>query len=104
MQSMLHHPIYAQQSDDGNYLIVDELGREKQLPFSFGCRTIRVDADGTILYDSLTSGIDDGCGCLMDDGSMTILRCTKWDLLIASPDGDIHERLHLDTLSKRLPG
>jgi hypothetical protein len=101
---LLHHPIYAQQSDDGSYLIVDELGREKQLPFSFGCRTIRVYADGTIFYDSLSSGIDDGYGCLMDDGSMAILRRTKWELLIASPDGDIKERLHLDTLSKRLPG
>jgi DNA-binding beta-propeller fold protein YncE len=100
---LLHHPVYAQRSDDGAYLIVDELGKEKLVPFSFGCRTIRVDADGHVLYDSLDSGIDDGYGCLMDDGFMAILRRTKWELLIVSPDGVITDRLRLDTLSKRLP-
>lgn len=102
-EKLLHHPIVAAQSDDGTYLIVDELGQEKQVPFSFGCRTIRVDADRNILYDSLANGIDDGHGCLLDDGSMAILRRTKWELLIMSPEGVIADRLHLDTLSKRLP-
>ncbi|MDH3900249.1 MAG: hypothetical protein OEU51_04285, partial [Gammaproteobacteria bacterium] len=99
----LRFPTYAAQANDGTYLIVDELGKEKLVPFSFGCRTIRVDADRNILYDSLASGIDDGYGCLLDDGSMAILRRTKWELLIASPEGVIADRLHLDTLSKRLP-
>lgn len=100
---LLHHPVYAERSDDGAYLIVDELGKEKLLPFTFGCRTIRVSADGHVLYDTLDSGIDDGYGCLMDDGSMAILRRTKWELLIVSPDGVIADRLRLETLSKRLP-
>jgi sugar lactone lactonase YvrE len=100
---LLHHPIFAVQHSDGTCLVVDELGREKQVPFSFGCRTIRVDADGNVLYDSLACGIDDGYGCLLDDGSMAILRRTKWELLITSPDGTAFDRLHLDTFSKRLP-
>ncbi|MGB7932385.1 MAG: NHL repeat-containing protein [Gammaproteobacteria bacterium] len=102
-KQLLHSPAFAVQADDGTYLIVDELGREKQVPFSFGCRTIRVDADGSILYDSQTSGIDDGYGCLLDDGFMAILRRTKWELLIISPDGVIADVLYLDTFSKRLP-
>jgi DNA-binding beta-propeller fold protein YncE len=100
---LLSAPTYAAQADDGTYLIVDELGREKQVPFSFGCRTIRVDAAGRILYDSLAGGMDDGCGCLLNDGSMAILRRTKWELLLVSPRGVIVDRLHLNTFSKRLP-
>lgn len=100
---LLHAPTFATQADDGSYLIVDELGREKQVPFSFGCRTIRADSDGDILYDSLSNGIDDGFGCLLDNDCMAILRRTKWELLITAPDGDITDHLHLDTFSKRLP-
>ena len=91
------------QANDGSYLIVDELGREKQVPFSFGCRTLRIDAQGRILYDSLNSGIDDGFGCLLDDGSMAILRRTKWELLMVSAEGAVLDVLYLDTFSKRLP-
>ncbi|MEZ5540447.1 MAG: NHL repeat-containing protein [Pseudomonadota bacterium] len=101
--NLLQHPIFAQRAHDGSYLIVDELGKEKQVPFSFGCRTLRVDAAGAVLYDSLKNGIDDGFGCLLDDGSMAILRRTKWELLITSPTGDMSDCLYLDTLSKRLP-
>jgi len=100
---LLHLPIGAEQAGDGTYLIVDELGTEKLVPYGFGCRTIRVRADGEILYDSLACGIDDGCGCLLDDGSMAILRRTKWELLIVSPEGHILDCLYLDTFSKRLP-
>ena len=102
-ENLLNHPISAEQSDDGTYLIVDALGKEKQVPFSFGCRTIRVNADGDILYDSLASGIDDGYGCQLDDGSIAILRRTKWELLLVSPEGTITGLLHLDRFSKRLP-
>jgi len=52
-EKLLHSPRFASQVDDGTYLIVDELGRERQVPFSFACRTIRVAAGGSILYDSL---------------------------------------------------
>lgn len=100
---LLHHPICAQRSDDGTYLIVDELAKERLVPYSFGCRTIRVSADGHVLYDSLASGIDDGYGCLLDDGSIAILRRTKWELLMVSATGRITERLYLDAFSKRLP-
>ena len=100
---LLHHPISAERFEDGTYLIVDEIAKEKLVPYSFGCRTIRVSADGHVLYDSLTMGIDDAYGCLLDDGSMAILRRTKWELLLMSDAGRITERLYLDTFSKRLP-
>lgn len=100
---LLHHPIYAEQAKDGTCLIVDELGKEKLVPFTFGCRTLCVDINHNILYDSLTNGIDDGFGCLLDDGYIAILRRTKWELLILSPEGVITDRLNLDTYSKRLP-
>jgi sugar lactone lactonase YvrE len=102
-RSPLRHPVFAARSDDGSYLIVDELGREKLVPYVFGCRTIRVDADQNILYDSLANGIEDGFGCLMDNGRMAILRRTNWELLILSPDGEVTDRLRLATFSKRLP-
>jgi len=102
-RSPLRHPVFAIQSDDGSYLIVDELGREKLVPYGFGCRTIRVDVDHNILYDSLANGIEDGYGCLMDNGRMAILRRTNWELLIVSPDGEVTDRMRLATFSKRLP-
>jgi hypothetical protein len=86
---LLHHPIFAEQFDGGTYRIVDELGREKQVPFSFKCRRVSVDADGNVLYDSLDIGIDAGYGCLMENGSMAILLHTKWELLIVSPESAI---------------
>ena len=101
--SPLRHPVFAARSDDGSCLIVDELGREKLVPYVFGCRTIRVDAAQNILYDSLANGIEDGFGCLMDNGRMAILRRTNWELLILSPDGEVTDRLRLATFSKRLP-
>lgn len=102
-RSPLRHPVSAARSDDGSYLIVDELGKEKLVPFGFGCRTIRIDADHNILYDSLAKGIEDGFGCLMDNGCMAILRRTNWELLIVSPNGEVIDRLRLATFSKRLP-
>jgi DNA-binding beta-propeller fold protein YncE len=102
-RSPLRHPVSATRADDGTYLIVDELGREKLVPYGFGCRTLRVDADHNILYDSLARGIEDGYGCLMDDGCLAILRRTNWELLILAPDAEITDRLRLATFSKRLP-
>jgi hypothetical protein len=102
-QSLLKYPTYAAKADDGTYLIVDELGKEKQLPFSFDCRTVRVDTNCNILYDTLDEGIDDGYGCLLDDGYMGILRRTKWELLIISPVGAVTNCLRLESFSKRLP-
>ena len=102
-RSPLRCPVFAEQSDDGSYLIVDQLGTEKLVPYGFGCRTIRVDADHNILYDSLANGIEDGFGCLMDNGRVAILRRTNWELLIVSPNGVVIDRLRLATFSKRLP-
>ena len=102
-RSPLRYPVFATRSDDGSYLIVDQLGTEKLVPYGFGCRTIRMDADHNILYDSLASGIEDGYGCLIDDGCLAILRRTNWELLIVSPDGKVKDRFRLATYSKCLP-
>lgn len=102
-RSPLRHPVFAERSDDGSYLIVDELGKEKLVGYGFGCRTIRLDADRNILYDSLANGIEDAFGCLMNNGCMAILRRTNWELLILSPDGAVKDRLRLATVSKFLP-
>jgi DNA-binding beta-propeller fold protein YncE len=99
----LRCPVFATRADDGSYLIVDQLGTEKLVPYGFGCRTIRIDSDHNIQYDSLASGIEDGYGCLIDNGYLAILRRTNWELLILSADGDITDRLRLSTYSKRLP-
>ncbi len=103
-RSPLRCPVFAERSADGSYLIVDQLGTEKLVPYGFGCRTIHVDADRNILYDSLAAGIEDGFGCLIDNGCVAILRRTNWELLIVSPDGEVIDRLRrLATYSKRLP-
>jgi hypothetical protein len=99
----LHFPVFAMKGKDGTYLIVDDLAREKSVPFTFEFRTICVDADNNILYDTLANGIDDGFGCLLDNGDIAILRCAKWELLIMSPQGAIVDRLRLQSLSKRPP-
>ncbi len=71
--------------------------------FRFESRTIRVNSDRQIVFDSLPMGIHDGIGCLMDNGFQAILRRTKWELLIVSPQGVITERLPLWSMSKRMP-
>lgn len=99
----LHFPMFAMKHHDGTYLIVENLAREKSIPFTFEYRTIRVNADRKVLYDTLANGIEDGFGCLLKNGDMAILRCSKWELLIVSPQGAVVERLPLETLSKRPP-
>ena len=96
-------PSFAERGEDGSYLIVDELGIEKQVPFRFECRTIRVDAARNVLFDTSALGINDGAGCLMSEGFVAILRRTTWDLLIVSPAGDVIQCLELATFSKRMP-
>jgi DNA-binding beta-propeller fold protein YncE len=100
---LLRYPVFAERSADGSYLIVDQLGTEKLVPYGFGCRTIRMDGDHNILYDSLANGIEDGYGCLMDDGCLAVLRRTNWELLVVAPDGEVRDRFRLSTYSKRLP-
>ena len=102
-EPQLRSPSFAERGEDGSYLIVDELGIEKQVPFRFECRTIRVDAARNVLFDTSALGISDGAGCLMSEGFMAILRRTAWELLIVSPDGEITERLGLSRFSKRMP-
>jgi hypothetical protein len=96
-------PSYAAQAADGTYVIAEERNIEKQVPFRFECRTLRVDANHQILFDSEAIGIDDGFGCLMDDGCIAIVRRTQWELLIISPQGSIIDRLGLHACSKKLP-
>lgn len=96
-------PAFAERGKDGSYLIGDELGKEKLVPFRFESRTMRVAPAGEILFDSQTMGISDGFGCLYGEGSLAILCRTKWELLLLSPAGAISNRLGLATMSKRMP-
>jgi hypothetical protein len=96
-------PTYAARAADGSYVISEERGVEKLVPFRFECRTLRVDANGRTLFDSTSLGIQDGFGCLMADDQLAIVRRTQWELLIVSPRGRVIDRLGLERLSKRIP-
>ena len=96
-------PTYAARTADGSYVIAEETGVDKLVPFRFGCRTLRVDVDGRIRFDSTSLGIDDGFGCVMDDGQIAIVRRTCWELVIVSPDGKVTECFPLHRFSKRIP-
>ena len=96
-------PSFVEQDTDGSYLIVDELGIEKSVPFRFECRTLRVRRDHSIIYDTLARGIGDGCGCLVQDGCAAILRRTTWEIVIVSPEGAVCDRIELCRCSKRMP-
>ncbi|MCA9264662.1 MAG: hypothetical protein KDA60_12465 [Planctomycetales bacterium] len=99
----LTFPTYAVAAGDGTYLISEETHVEKQIPFRFECRTIRVDQSGRVLLDTMTLGIEDGFGCLLDDGRVAILRRTKWELLLTGPTGESIQRIELARFSKRIP-
>lgn len=100
-QQQLCCPSYAARAMDGTYVIAEEWFLP--VPYCFECRTRRVDADHRIVFDSTAIGIDDGHGCLMDDGCIAIVRRTHWELVIVSPQGEIVDRLGLRACSKRLP-
>lgn len=99
----LQFPSYAEKFADGSYLISDELGTEKLVPFRFESRTLCVNPEGETRFDSKAQGIDDGFGCLLDDGSIAILRRTTWELLIVSAEGQTIDCLPLWFYSKRMP-
>ena len=96
-------PTYAGRANDGTYVIAEERGIERQVPFRLECRTIRVDQQGQILFDSTRLGWTDAHGCLLHDGDYAILRRTTWELYLVSPLGQILDCLRLHRCSKRLP-
>jgi sugar lactone lactonase YvrE len=96
-------PVYAAQASDGTYLIVDQVCAEKPIPFRMEYRTIRVDTDGQIVYDTMQEGIEDGFGCVANGDSMAILRPTKWELLLVSREGRVTDRIDLTAFSKHMP-
>ncbi len=102
-EHMLRFPVYAERGGDGSFLIVDDLSVGKYLTHSTLCRTIRVAADGTILYDSSDTGMPDGYGCLMDDGRIALIARAGAELTIVSERGAIEKRIDLSSFSKGLP-
>ncbi len=100
-QQQLCCPSYAARATDGTYVIAEEWFLP--VPYCFECRTRRVDTNHRILFDSTAIGIDDGYGCLMDDGCIALVRRTHWELVIVSPQGEIVDRLGLRACSKKLP-
>ncbi|MCA9171591.1 MAG: hypothetical protein KDB23_28180, partial [Planctomycetales bacterium] len=99
----LQFPTRAFRAPDGTTLIAEELGIHKQVPFRFECRTIRVNKQGELMFDSTDLGIDDGFGCLIGDNRIALLRRTHWELLLLSELGEIERRLPLERVSKRIP-
>ncbi len=97
----LSSPLYAAKASDGTCVIAEEWNMS--VPFRFECRTLRIDTNHQILFDSTTIGIDDGFGCLMGDGCIAIVRRTHWELLIVSSQGKIIDRFGLRACSKKLP-
>jgi DNA-binding beta-propeller fold protein YncE len=99
----LAQPAFIGSLGDGGYVIVDELGLEKNRTVRFECRTLLVDAVGTTLYDSNANGIHDGFGCAMDPGHFALLRRTTWELWILDVSGSVVARLDLCAFSQRTP-
>jgi DNA-binding beta-propeller fold protein YncE len=98
----LRYPVFAARADDGTTVIVDELGIEKSLPHRAWYRTLRLDAEGTLLSDSAQWGAGDAYGFLAGE-SLGILRVTQWEIELFSAAGERVETLDLSPLSKRTP-
>lgn len=99
----LHHPIVAERAADGSTLIVDKLGIEKALPFWLEYRTLRIAADGAVVFDSHAIGIHDGYGCLLPDGGIALLRVSRWEVLLFSTQGSLERTISLAALAKQPP-
>jgi len=99
----LQHPVSIERLGDRRHLIVDELGLEKSRTVQIECRTLVVDDDSRILFDSTALGVEDGFGCALPDGRLALLRRTTWEVLIVAASGTIESRIDLCPVSKRLP-
>jgi DNA-binding beta-propeller fold protein YncE len=67
------------------------------------CRTLVVDDDSQICFDSTALGVDDGFGCALADGRLALMRRTTWEVLIIAASGAVESRIDLCPVSKRLP-
>ena len=100
---MLRFPVYAERGADGTYLIVDDLSIGKYLTHSTRCRTVRVNADGAVLFDSSEFGKPDGYGCFMDNGRIALIARSGSELTIVSNGGAVEKKIDLSSFSKGLP-
>jgi hypothetical protein len=99
----LFYPVSAEQAEDGSVLIVDETSLHKNLTELLECRTILVDAAGSIVFDTHELGISDGYGCLTEDGSIGVLRRTTWEVLTFSVSGQCSGQIDLSVHSPYMP-
>jgi hypothetical protein len=99
----LRHPVSIERLGADRHLIVDELGLEKSRTVQIECRTLVVDDDSQICFDSTALGVDDGFGCALPDGRLALMRRTTWEVLIIAPSGAVEARIDLCPVSKRLP-
>jgi len=99
----LRFPVYAERGPDGTFLIVDDLSVGKYLAQSTRCKTVRIEADGTLLYDSSAAGMSDAYGCFVDGGRIALIGRSGSDLTIVSDTGAMDERIELSSFSKGMP-
>jgi len=98
----LECPVVLQRAG-GFGLIVDELATENSVPATIECRTLLLTGDGAVAWDSKQQGIQDGYGCFTRDGSLAVMRRSRWDVLLLSPSGEVTGRVDLARISKRMP-
>jgi sugar lactone lactonase YvrE len=98
----LECPVVLQRAG-GFHLIVDELATENSVPATIECRTLLLAGDGTVAWDSARHGFHDGYGCFALDGSLALMRRSRWDVLLLNVAGEVTGRIDLARVSKRMP-
>ena len=93
----------ALQREGGFHLIVDERATENSVPATIECRTLLLDDARKVVWDSTLQGIHDGYGCLVGDGTIALMRRSRWDVLLLSFAGEVTGRIDLAHVSKRMP-
>ena len=91
----LRHPVSIERLGAHRHLIVDELGLEKSRTVQIECRTLVVDDDSQICFDSTALGVNDGFGCALADGRLALMRRTTWEVLIIAASGAVESRIDL---------
>lgn len=96
-------PVLAERERAGHRLIVDDVEGKGSVPVRFQCRSMLLNKENQLLFDSQRMGIHDGYARFAEDGQLAILRRTQWEILIVTYDGELRKRIDLSTISKWTP-